>query len=152
LVTTATILNIVASSLYIYHMEMGHWILPIDLKEIPIGSIGFVYKITNKINGKQYIGKKLLENKKKRRPLKGRKNSRRYTVESDWKEYTGSSPKLNADILSISKENFQFEILTFHPSKLTLAYYETKTIIDNNAIFSKEYYNEVLNCRFRNKK
>lgn len=131
---------------------MGHWQLPDNLEKIPEGSIGFVYIITNKTNNKKYIGKKLLENKKKRKPLKGRVNARRYKVESDWKEYTGSSPKLNIDIEISGKENFQFNILSFHPSKLMLAYHETKTIIDNNAIFSSDFYNEVLNCRFRNKK
>ena len=131
-------------------VDTGHWAFPPEVTSIPLGSIGFVYIITNKITNRKYIGKKLLENKKKRRPLKGRVNSRRYKVESDWKSYTGSSPNLNADIEKLGKENFQFDILTFHSSKLLLAYYETKTIVDNNAIFSKEYYNEVLNCRLRN--
>lgn len=131
-------------------MNIGHWTFPKDIIDIPTGSLGFVYIITNKTNNKKYIGKKLLENKKKRKPLKGRVNSRRYKVESDWKEYTGSSPSLNSDIVTLGKENFQFDILTFHPSKLLLAYYETKTIVDNNAIFSKDFYNEVLNLRIRN--
>jgi len=132
--------------------DTGHWNLPVDITEIPEGSLGFIYMITNRTNGKKYIGKKLLVNKTCKKPLKGNKNKRRGTKESDWKEYTGSSPKLNEDILTIGKENFQFNILTFHPSKLTLAYYETKTIIDHDAIFRDDYYNEVLNCRFRKKK
>ena len=50
--------------------------LPADvLPDIPVDSIGFVYCITNKTTNKKYIGKKLLENKKKRKPLKGRVNS-----------------------------------------------------------------------------
>ena len=36
--------------------------------------VGFVYLITNKINGKKYIGKKLAKFKKTRPPLKGKKN------------------------------------------------------------------------------
>jgi hypothetical protein len=133
-------------------MDTGHWNLPNNLEIIPEGSLGFVYIITNKTNSRKYVGKKLLENKKKRKPLKGRVNARRYKVESDWKEYTGSSPKLNLDIETLGKENFQFDILSFHPSKLLLAYHETKEIVDRNALFSLEYYNEVLNLRIRNQK
>jgi hypothetical protein len=133
-------------------MNSGHWNFPKEVIEIPIGSIGFTYIITNKTNNKRYIGKKLLVNKTCKKPLKGNKNKRRGIKESDWKEYTGSSPKLNVDILTLGKENFQFDILAFYPSKLLLAYYETKTIIDNNALFSDVFYNEVLNCRFRKQK
>lgn len=133
-------------------MDTGHWNLTDDLEKIPEDSLGFVYIITNKTNNRKYVGKKLLENKKKRKPLKGRVNARRYMVESDWKEYTGSSPKLNLDIQTLGKENFQFDILSFHPSKLLLAYYETKEIVDRNALFSSEYYNEVLNLRIRKQK
>lgn len=134
-------------------VDFGHWILPENIKNIPSDAIGFVYKITRKSpTPKYYIGKKLLVNKKKKKPLKGRINARRYKVESDWRTYTGSSPALNEDIIKFGKENFVFEILSFHPSKLLLSYWETKTIIDRNAIFDKDYYNEVLNCRFRNRK
>jgi hypothetical protein len=132
-------------------LDIGHWSLPKDdPQSIPPNALGFVYIITNKTNNKKYIGKKLLENKKKRKPLKGRVNARRYTVESDWKTYTGSSPILNEEIEKVGKDNFSFEIICFQPSKLLLAYWETKTIIDNNAIFSSEFYNEVCNLRIRN--
>lgn len=134
-------------------MDLGHWILsPNEPQDVPINAIGFVYCITNKITGKKYIGKKLLQNKKKRKPLKGRVNARRYKVESDWKSYTGSSPILNEYIDKNGKDDFVFEILSFQPSKLLLSYCETKELIDRNAIFSNEYYNEVLNCRFRYRK
>jgi len=132
-------------------MEFGHWKL-LNHSTIPADAIGFVYIITNLITNRKYIGKKLLKNKKKRKPLKGRVNSRRYSIDSDWKTYTGSSPNLNEDIEKLGKNKFSFEILSFHSSKLLLSYWETKTIIDKNAIFDNEYYNEVLNCRFRNRK
>lgn len=133
-------------------IDNGHWKLPNEIKNIPEDAIGFVYCITNLITGKKYIGKKLLQNKKKRKPLKGRVNARRYMVESDWKTYTGSSPSLNEYIEKNGKKDFIFEIISFHSSKLLLSYYETKEIIDRNAIFDNTFYNEVLNCRFRHKK
>jgi hypothetical protein len=130
--------------------DLGHWNYngpEVDINQM----IGFIYCITDN-NGKKYIGKKLLLNKKKRNPLKGRVNARRYTVESDWRVYTGSSPVLNEYISNGGKDKFQFEILSFQPSKLLMAYYETKEIIDRNALFRDDYYNEVLNCRFRKHK
>jgi hypothetical protein len=128
--------------------DLGHWSYKgpdVDVDNM----IGFVYCITCGLTNKKYIGKKLLQNKKRRKPLKGRVNARRYKVESDWKTYCGSSPALNEYIAKNGGKDFTFEILSFQPSKLLLAYYETKEIIDRNAVFSNEYYNEVLNCRFR---
>ena len=53
--------------------------------------MGFVYLITNTTNGRMYIGKKLARFKRSRPPLKGRKNKRRYKVDSEWQDYYGSS-------------------------------------------------------------
>lgn len=133
-------------------MGFGHWKLPGDIKTIPEDAIGFVYIITNLSNNKKYIGKKILENKRKRKPLKGRRNSRHYKVKSNWETYTGSSPNLNEDIEKQGHDRFSYEILSFHPSKLLLAYWETKTIIDHEALFKTDYYNEVLNLRIRSAK
>ena len=68
------------------------------VSEIPQGVEGFVYLITNTTNNKKYIGKKLAKFKTSRPPLKGKKNRRRGTKESDWKDYWGSSDHLNADV------------------------------------------------------
>ena len=68
------------------------------VKDIPEGMIGFVYLITNTTNDKKYIGKKLAQFKRSKPPLKGRKNKRRTLVESDWRDYYGSSDELNEDI------------------------------------------------------
>ena len=131
--------------------DLGHW--SYKGPEINIDNmIGFIYCITCGMANKKYIGKKLLQNKKKRKPLKGRVNSRRYKVASDWKTYTGSSPSLNEYIAKNGKEGFGFEILSFQPSKLLLSYHEVKEIIEKNAIFSNEYYNEVCCLRIRNRK
>ena len=130
------------------NIDLGHWVYngpEVDISKM----LGFVYCISNISNNKKYIGKKLLLNRTCKKPLKGRTNKRRGLKASDWKEYTGSCPDLNDYILKNGKSEFTFEILSFHPSKLLLSYYEIKEIIDRNAIFSNDFYNQVLNCRFR---
>ena len=83
------------------------------INELPEWVTGFVYQITNTTNGRMYIGKKLARFKKSRKPLKGRVNKRRYTVDSDWKEYFGSSDELNADIKKFGKSKFKRVILFY---------------------------------------
>jgi len=53
------------------------------VKEMPEGVEAFVYLITNKSNGMKYVGKKLAKFKTTKPPLKGKKNKRRGTKESD---------------------------------------------------------------------
>ena len=72
--------------------------------ELPEDVVGFVYQITNITNGRMYIGKKLARFKRSRPPLKGRKNKRRYKVDSDWRDYYGSSDELSLDIKKIGKQ------------------------------------------------
>ena len=49
---------------------------------------GFVYLITNTVNGRKYIGKKFFYSSKTKQ-VKGKK--KRYKVFSDWQTYYGSS-------------------------------------------------------------
>ena len=70
---------------------------------------GFVYRITNIVNGKTYIGRKYFV--QKRKPKGGK---RRVTSESNWKKYYGSSEELKQDIRSHGRDNFRREILSLH--------------------------------------
>ena len=110
-------------------------------------AFGFIYEITNKTNGKRYIGKKQCISKVKRPPLKGKKKCRRSTKESDWKTYTGSSNDLNTDIAKLGKESFVFIILEWCNSKWELGYKEIKRQIDNDVLLSEGWYNGIINCR-----
>jgi len=117
----------------------GHWQSKeaIDTKQY----FGFIYLVTNTTNGKRYVGKKQFRFKR------GKK-----VKESDWKTYTSSSNKLNADIKTLGKKHFTFEILSQHLNKATLAYAETKYIVLNDCIYKKEWYNEYLHFRGKGKK
>ena len=117
------------------------------INELPSDCIGFVYLITNKTNNKKYIGKKLAQFKKTKPPLKGKKNRRRTTVESDWRDYWGSSDKLQADVEALGESKFTREILYFCPSKGVLSYLEAKEQFDRRVLETDEYYNGIINVR-----
>jgi hypothetical protein len=132
-------------------MKFGHWTYK-DNTINPKDYFGFVYCITNTIYGRKYLGKKQILFKTCKSPLKGRVNKRRSTKPSNWETYVGSCKELQQDINKFGKDKFEFEILYWCESKLLLSYMEVKFIIDNNAIFSKDYYNQYIGCRLRNKK
>ena len=88
-----------------------------EVKELPKDCEAFVYLITNTMNGMMYVGKKLSKFKTTKKPLKGRKNKRRGTKESDWKTYWGSSERLSADIEKIGEDKFTRQILYYCPSR-----------------------------------
>ena len=117
------------------------------VNELPLDCEGFVYIITNLTNNKKYIGKKLARFKVTKPPLKGRKNKRRSTKESDWKTYFGSSDHLNADVAELGEENFTREILHYCQSRGMLSYLEAKEQFDRAVLLSDEYYNGIINVR-----
>ena len=109
--------------------------------------IGFVYLITNLTNDRKYIGKKLAQFKVTKKPLKGKKNKRRSTKESDWRDYWGSSDKLNEDVEHLGPENFTREILYYCTSRGELSYLEAKEQFDREVLKTDEYYNGIINVR-----
>lgn len=127
-------------------MDTGHWTLEpgVVLCE---DVFGFIYIITNKANGKKYIGKKQCGRRIKRKPLKGKTRNRIDHKESDWKTYTSSSNEINKDIEKDSKSNFEFRILRTCGSKWELAYYEAKLQFDNEVLLRGDFYNGIINLR-----
>jgi hypothetical protein len=117
------------------------------IDELPEGYIGFVYLITNLTDNRKYIGKKLAQFKKSRPPLKGKKNRRKYTVESDWRDYWGSSDRLNEDVNTIGTDKFSREILFFCRSRAELSYLEAKEQFDRRVLETDDYYNGIINVR-----
>jgi hypothetical protein len=117
------------------------------VEEIPEGCIGFVYIIVNLQTGQKYIGKKLAQFKKTLPPLKGKKLKRRSVVESDWRDYWGSSERLQADIEALGSENFTREILYLCKSKAEMSYLEAREQFERRVLESDEYYNGIINVR-----
>jgi hypothetical protein len=110
-------------------------------------SRAFVYCITNCLSNKRYFGKKRLFFTSHKR-LKRRKNRIKVVVDSDWKEYWGSSDKLKADIEKFGKENFKREILRFCKSLSESSYYEIKYQLENDVLlYPDKFYNEYVGCR-----
>lgn len=99
---------------------------------------GFVYTITNHVNNRKYIGKKLFWSSKTKQVNKKKK---KFKVESDWKDYYGSNEELKNDIEKYGKENFSRTIMHLCKSKGECSYLEAKEQFNNNVIESDEYYN-----------
>jgi hypothetical protein len=125
----------------------------IEVTDLPEDCVGFVYLITNNISGRKYVGKKLakfakttykvvkLKNgNKKKKKIRGK-------IDSDWRDYYGSSPNLTADIDALGKENFTREIIYYCNSKAECSYIEAREQFDRKVLESTDYYNGHIQVR-----
>jgi Putative endonuclease segE, GIY-YIG domain len=123
------------------------------VEQLPEDCVGYVYCIVNLTNGRKYIGKKLAKFSKtsyKTVKLKNgtkKKKRVRSKIDSDWQEYWGSSPNLQADIDTLGKENFTREILYYCNSKAVTSYIEARTQFERKVLESDDYYNGQISCR-----
>ena len=93
------------------------------------------------------MGKKLAKFKTTKKPLKGRKNKRRGTKESDWKTYWGSNSHLVDDVLRLGEKQFTREILHYCPTRGVASYLEAQEQFERKVLETDEYYNGIINVR-----
>jgi hypothetical protein len=123
------------------------------IETLPEDCIGFVYLITNITSGRMYIGKKLAKFSKttyKTVKLKNgtkKKKRIRSKIDSDWREYYGSSPALTEDVTQLGTENFTREILYYCSSKAECSYIEAREQFSRKVLESNDYYNGHIQVR-----
>jgi len=108
---------------------------------------GFIYRITNTTNGHDYIGRKYFTTIKKRPPLKGKKNKRRETVETDWKDYWGSSARLVEDMTRLGKDKFTREIIHLCKSRGETNYMEAYYQFKEGVLLKENNYNGIIQIK-----
>lgn len=115
---------------------------------------GFVYEITNNDNGRKYIGRKYFTRAKTLPPLKGKTRKRRSRIDSDWREYWGSSEKLKEEINTYGEGSFTRRILRLCKTKGETNYWEAKLQFEADVLNAKlpsgdfAYYNENIMMKF----
>jgi serine/threonine protein kinase len=119
------------------------------------GTFGYVYRITNLVNGKSYIGKKQLLSKINKKlgkkeiaalpTQRGRTPSTKLIIsESNWLTYWGSCKPLLNDIKLLGEDKFKREILTICKTKKQLTYYEVMHQVKEDVLFIDSYNDNIL--------
>lgn len=111
---------------------------------------GFVYIIENRLTGRKYIGKKQLSFSRtsyRKNPKTGKPKKVKKLVESDWRDYYGSSPELLKDVETLGAENFSRTILHFCKTKGELSYQELVEQINNRVLERDDFYNGIIQVR-----
>jgi hypothetical protein len=125
----------------------------IEVVDLPEDIVGYVYCITNLTNNRKYIGKKLAKFSKttyktvKQKNGIKKKKKVRSKVDSDWRDYYGSSEHLTADIIALGTENFSREILYYCTSKAQCSYIEAREQFNCKVLESTDYYNGHISVR-----
>lgn len=123
------------------------------IETLPEDCVGFVYIITNIQTGRKYIGKKLAKFSKttyKTVKLKnGTKKKKRIRgkIDSDWRDYYGSSPELTQDVEALGKDQFHRHILFYCKSKSECSYVEAREQFSRRVLESNDYYNGHIQVR-----
>lgn len=119
--------------------------------EAPEEYQGFVYMITELSTNKKYIGKKFFWKPKVLPITKTRKRRVKTRVESDWKNYYGSSKELQLLVESNGETQYKREILKLCVTKGECSYYEAKLQFEYDVLLRDDFYNEFIGCKIHSK-
>ena len=116
--------------------DSHHWI---GVAPDPSSFFGFVYEIHHLSTGKRYIGRKQywFSSGKGKRAVKDKASPKWKQLlwkESDWRTYTSSSKDLNAAVKEYGTDDFEFVILDQFTNSRDLAYAETITLAQRDAL------------------
>ncbi len=125
----------------------------LSLEDMPEETYGFIYKISNKLTGQYYIGKKQVVSIRKKNFGKKKlatitdKRVKKYEIvskESDWKTYRSS----NSEVKLWNENEVELEILRFCKSKKSLTYYELQEQFYHNVLADEKSLNDNLIGKF----
>jgi len=128
-----------------------------ELNDMPEGTIGFIYKITNGKTGEYYIGKKNVLSTRKRKfgkkeiALLTDKRLKTYemiTSESDWKSYRSSNKQVQEWFKDKENDQLELRILRFCSSTKSLTYYELQEQFSHDVLGDRRALNDNLLGKF----
>jgi hypothetical protein len=128
-----------------------------ELNDMPKGTIGFIYKITNGKTGEYYIGKKNVLSTRKRKfgkkeiALLTDKRLKTYEMvisESDWKSYRSSNKHVQEWFKDKENDQLELRILRFCSSTKSLTYYELQEQFSHDVLGDKRALNDNLLGKF----
>jgi len=128
-----------------------------ELNDMPEGTIGFIYKITNGKTGEYYIGKKNVLSTRKRKfgkkqiALLTDKRLKTYemiTSQSDWKSYRSSNKQVQEWFKDTENDQLELRILRFCSSTKSLTYYELQEQFSHDVLGDIRALNDNLLGKF----
>jgi hypothetical protein len=128
-----------------------------ELNDMPEGTIGFIYKITNGKTGEYYIGKKNVLSIRKRKfgkkeiALLTDKRLKTYemiTKESDWKSYRSSNKQVQEWFKDKENDQLELRVLRFCSSTKSLTYYELQEQFSHDVLGDRRALNDNLLGKF----
>lgn len=129
----------------------------LSVRQLPEGAVGFIYLLTFS-DGKQYIGRKSLYSKRKKKfgkkALEAVTDKRKKTYEvvvseSDWQKYNSSNKSIKEGLKTGTIELESREILKICFSDKQLTYFETQALFCYGVLeYPENFYNDNILGKF----